>query len=210
MVVFSGLAELSIGAFSDACTVDIVEEEQAAYRISCPRVVPDVAPVVSRVLGATGAVATRTVRTRILATPVTGHPHYAGIVVHTWRAHHASPADTTIARLLVERAVAVVAQERLADRPPQRNCSGGNRPPSVDDAAAILEASLASNGRIGEATGILMALHQVDAETAFAMLRAQSRRNSRTSRDVADRFVATRASVPAPRGSGGGGHTWSC
>jgi len=209
VVVFSGLAELSIGAFSDACTVDIVEEEQAAYRISCPRVVPDVAPVVSRVLGATGAVATRTVRTRILATPVTGHPHYAGIVVHTWRAHHASPADTTIARLLVERAVAVVPQERLADRPPQRNCRGRNRPPSVDDAAANLEASLASNGRIGEATGILMALHQVDAETAFAMLRAQSRRNSRTLRDVADRFVATRASVPAPRGSGGGGHTWS-
>jgi len=96
------------------------------------------------------------------------------------------------------------ARESAAD------CSGGNRPPSVDDAAAILEASLASNGRTGEATVILMALHQVDAETAFAMLRAQSRRNSRTSRDVADRFVATRASVPAPRGSGGGGHTWSC
>ena len=38
-----------------------------------------------------------------------------------------------------------------------------------------------------------MARHHIDAETAFAMLHAQSQRTNTTLRDVADRFVATHA-----------------
>ncbi len=147
-VVFSSLAELSVGAFSNACMVDIVEEDQAAYRISYPH--SDASPLVAlaapRALGAaTGSASTHTVRTRIQVTSVPGHPHYAGVVVHTWKEHHPSHADTTIAQLLVDRAIAVITQERLNDRVQHAN-----------EEAATLEAGLESNRQIGMAMGMLM------------------------------------------------------
>ena len=111
-VVFSSLAELSIRVFSNGCTADIVELERVAYRISYPHTKPHTsAPETT-----TGPAGSRMIRTIIHTPVVTGYPDYTGVVVHTWRTHYPGPADCAIARLLVDRAVAVVAQERLADR----------------------------------------------------------------------------------------------
>jgi AmiR/NasT family two-component response regulator len=56
---------------------------------------------------------------------------------------------------------------------------------------AHLEAALASNRRIGMALGIIMATHRVTEEQAFERLAAQSRREQRKLRDVAETVVLT-------------------
>jgi hypothetical protein len=122
----------------------------------------------------------RTVRTRIQVTPVPGYPHFAGVVVHTWNERHPNHADTTIAQLLVDRAIAVVAQERLTDRVRAAN-----------EETASLETALESNRQIGMAIGMLMTLNQVGAEAAFATLREESQHTNTKLRDIAARFVAT-------------------
>ncbi|BDX32784.1 hypothetical protein TUM20985_33310 [Mycobacterium antarcticum] len=165
-VVFASLAELSVGSFSDTCTVDVVEEHKDAYRISYPLVESDVS-------AQTPHFSTRTV---IRLTEVGAQPHYAGIVVHAWHTHHPTSADATIAALLVERAVAVIATER----------SWG--------------AALRSNREIGIAMGILMARHQIGAQAAFAMLREVSQVTNSKLRDVAERFIAMAPGSPTAAG----------
>jgi len=53
------------------------------------------------------------------------------------------------------------------------------------DLAAQLEAAIASRDLIGQAKGLLIARHGIDAEAAFAMLRAESQTTNRKLRDVA-------------------------
>jgi hypothetical protein len=43
-----------------------------------------------------------------------GYPSFEGIVVHSWAARDPSQDDAIIARLLVDRALAIVQHERLA------------------------------------------------------------------------------------------------
>lgn len=187
-VVFSSLAELSIRVFSHGCTVDIVEQERAAYRISYPHTKAHTSAPESP----TGPVGSRMIRTTIHTPVVTGYPHYAGAMVHTWRTHHPGPADFAIARLLVDCAVAVVAQERLADRV-QR----------TQGKAAKGQAALGSNRRIGMAMGILAATQAIDAQAAFAMLREESQRTKTTLRDVTERVIATASGSSAWTGGDG-------
>lgn len=187
-VVFSSLAELSIRVFSHGCTVDIVEQEQAAYRISYPHTKPHTSAPETP----TGPVGSRMIRTTIHTPVVTGYPDYAGAVVHTWRTHHPGPADSAIARLLVDRAVAVVAQERLADRAQrtQGKVAKGQTP-------------LGSNRRVGMAMGILAATQAINAQEAFAMLREESQRTKTTLRDVTERVIVTAGGSSAWAGGAG-------
>ncbi len=53
-----------------------------------------------------------------------------------------------------------------------------------------LRTALTSRAVIDQAKGIIMAVRQVDADTAFAVLVTQSQRENRKLRDVAERFVA--------------------
>lgn len=165
-VVFASLAELSVGSFSDSCTVDVVEEHKDAYRISYPHIEPD-APA------PTPHFSTRTV---IRLTEVGAQPHYAGIVVHAWHTHHPTSADATIAALLVERAVSVIATERA------------------------WSAALHNNRQIGVATGILIARHDIGPQAAFAMLREVSQDTNTKLRDVAERFIAMAPGSPTAAG----------
>ena len=61
----------------------------------------------------------------------------------------------------------------------------------AESRSANLERALRSNRQIGAAIGILMALHKLTSEAAFAMLRQASNNRNRTLRDVADRVVLT-------------------
>ena len=61
----------------------------------------------------------------------------------------------------------------------------------AENRSANLERALSSNRQIGAAIGILMALHKLTSEAAFAMLREASNNRNRSLRDVADRVVLT-------------------
>ena len=55
------------------------------------------------------------------------------------------------------------------------------------------EQALDSNRRIGIATGILMVLHRIDADTAFEALRTASQRRNRKLRELAEDVISTGA-----------------
>jgi signal transduction histidine kinase/DNA-binding response OmpR family regulator len=61
----------------------------------------------------------------------------------------------------------------------------------AENRSANLELALRSNRQIGAAIGILMALHKLTSEAAFAMLREASNKRNRSLRDVADQVVLT-------------------
>jgi len=61
----------------------------------------------------------------------------------------------------------------------------------AENRSASLERALTSNRQIGAAVGILMAMHQLTSERAFALLREASNKSNRRLRDVADQVVLT-------------------
>jgi signal transduction histidine kinase/DNA-binding response OmpR family regulator len=61
----------------------------------------------------------------------------------------------------------------------------------AENRTANLERALTSNRQIGAAIGILMAVHKLTSEGAFALLREVSNKRNRSLRDVADQVVLT-------------------
>ena len=61
----------------------------------------------------------------------------------------------------------------------------------AENRSANLELALTSNRQIGAAIGILMAVHKLTSEGAFALLREVSNKRNRSLRDVADQVVLT-------------------
>lgn len=177
-VVFSSLAKQSVPAFSDECTIDIVEDERPGYRVSYPQASAS-NPAPARGTD-TRAPAGRQLRTLIESAPGGSGPAFSGMVLHTWRARSPSTIDAAIARLLVDRAVAAVAQERLTDLTNH-----------ALETATNLRAALMSNRRIGTAIGILMASHKITDAAAFDLLRTASQRTHRKLHDIADEVVET-------------------
>ena len=106
-VVFSSLAHLCVPAFSDACTIDIVEQGQIAYRIAYHR--SDTASV-DTLLG--------TVSDRSVSIPFTScsldpaDPGFVGVITHRWRSRRPTVADRNHVAALVRRCVRAVAEER--------------------------------------------------------------------------------------------------
>lgn len=79
-----------------------------------------------------------------------------------------------MARLLVDRAVASVHHERLADLLY-----------AAEDRVVNLQTALDSNRQTGVALGILMNTHKITDREAFAPLRATSQHTNRKPRDLA-------------------------
>jgi signal transduction histidine kinase/DNA-binding response OmpR family regulator len=61
----------------------------------------------------------------------------------------------------------------------------------AENRSANLERALTSNRQIGAAVGILMAMHKLTSDRAFALLREASNKTNRRLRDVADQVVLT-------------------
>lgn len=66
----------------------------------------------------------------------------------------------------------------------------------AENRSANLERALTSNRQIGAAIGILMALHKVTSDRAFALLREASNNSNRGLRNVADQVVLTGSLEP--------------
>lgn len=178
-VVFSSLAKLCVPAFSDGCTVEILEAEGACYRISYPRMSTEQSPnhesypcVTPTSTAASGA--TFDIRTRIEAPAAAGCPAYSGMLIHTWNGPAPAAGCTAVARLLVELAVASVQRERLADLLQL-----------TQNAVTDLGNAVVSNRQIGTALGILMVNHKITQEQAFDLLRTASQHTHRKIRDIA-------------------------
>jgi hypothetical protein len=181
-VVFSSLAKLCVPAFSDTCTVEIVEADRADYRIGYPPVgsTPRSQPVGLANMAITDPADGHAISNQIEAPPIAGYSHYTGVITHTWREERADHTNAVIARLLLDCAVAAVHRERLAERAQH-----------AEDKAANLEIALASNREIGMAMGILMSSRRVSEQVAFDLLRLASSHSHRKLRDLAAEVVQT-------------------
>jgi hypothetical protein len=182
-VVLSSLARSSNPSFSDACGVELSVGTDALFQVTFP--LPDEAafPVGSEsvLAGANPrALVGKTVTTPFQGPSGHGHASFAGVVVHSWIDRDPAEDDTIIARLLVDRALAILEQERLAQSALR-----------AEDRAAKLAIDLITSRVEGEAIGILMAKHGAAREEAVRMLRRVSHASRRDLHEVASDVVRT-------------------
>jgi hypothetical protein len=176
-VVLSSLARSSNPSFSDACAVELSEGTETPFRVCFPMTGEDELLASARSVQATGSappVAMKSIITTFQAGSGHGYPSFAGIVVHSWAERDPSEDDAVIARLLVDRALAIVQHERLA-RAAAR----------ADSRAAKLAIDLITSRIEGEATGILMEKHQITRAKAVSLLRQASQTRQQDLREVA-------------------------
>jgi hypothetical protein len=187
-VVLSSLARVSNPAFSDACAVELSAGTEALFQVSFP--MPDEAAP-PRPCAPTAA--SRTVTTAFAAGSGHGYPAFAGVVVHSWIGRDPTEEDAIIARLLVDRALAIVQHERLAQSAAR-----------ADDRAAKLAIELITSRVEGEAIGILMAKHQATEEEAVGLLRQVSWARQRELHQAAADVVRTGDLQRLPASGAGG------
>lgn len=102
-IVFTSLVRLCVPAFSDACSVDIVEGGRVKYRIDYPQ---QPAP--------TDAVDGNRITTKF-ASQLAGWPSYSGVMTSVWHAYRPTVDDEDRAASIVTRAIGMILRERLAD-----------------------------------------------------------------------------------------------
>ena len=195
-VVLSSLARHSRLAFSDACAIVLSEGTDALFQVSFPSpgaegdadetVLPEAAGP-ARAAYRAAALAGKTVTTAFEQASGHGYASFAGVAVHTWIGREPAPADTIVARLLVDYALGIVQQERLT-----------RAAAWAEDRAAKLAVELITSRAEGEAIGLLMARHRVTREEAASMLRQSSGTTGRPLHEVAADVVRTRDVQPAP------------
>jgi hypothetical protein len=166
-VVLSSLARSSNPSFSDACALELSEGTAAPFRVCFPMTGEDellVGGCSARAAASAPPVATKSIITTFQAGSGHGYPSFAGIVVHSWAKRDPTEDDAIMARLLVDRALAIVQHERLAQATAR-----------ADSRAAKLAIDLITSRIEGEATGILMAKRQITRAKAASLLRQASR-----------------------------------
>jgi ANTAR domain len=176
-VVLSSLARSSNPSFSDACAIELSEGTASVFRVCFPA--PDEGELLAgagSVQATAGAapVAMKCIITTFQAGSGHGYPSFAGIVVHSWAGRDPTEDDAIMARLLVDRALAIVEHERLAQAAAR-----------ADSRAAKLAIDLITSRIEGEATGILMAKHQVTRAEAASLLRRASQTRQREPHEIA-------------------------
>jgi ANTAR domain len=124
--------------------------------------------------GTIAPVTGKTITTSFQAGSGHGYPAFAGVLVHSWAERDPTEDDAIIARLLVDLALAIVQQERLAQA---ASCA--------ENRAAELAIDLTTSRIEGEAIGILMVTHQAPRQEAVRLLRRMSQDSHRELREVA-------------------------
>jgi ANTAR domain len=182
-VVLSSLARSSNPSFSDACVIELSEGTETLFRVCFP--MPDEAGLragagpVQAAVGAPPA-GMRCIITTFEAGSSHGYPSFAGMVVHCWAERDPTGDDGIIARLLVDRALAIVQNERLAQAAARAECR-----------AAKLAIDLITSRIEGEATGILMAKHHVTPAQAASLLCQASQERQQKVHEAAAGVVRT-------------------
>lgn len=173
--VFTSLVELCAPAFSDLCWAVVDEnaatpsppDQDASLRHVGPH---DRAPA-----------STDTLRLTFGRGAYEGWPAFSGAMVWKWHDRdRPTRSDKVIARLLLDRACALVSMAQLEDLFAAERRTSAN-----------LQIALKSNREIGKAIGILMWSHKLTNEQAFDLLRVVSQHTHRKLRDVASEVCAT-------------------
>jgi ANTAR domain len=179
-VVLSSLARCSSPAFSDACSLQLSVGVDDLFEVSFP--VYEATDAEGPESAERGVSAPRTVgraiTTSFKGASAYGYPAFAGVVVHSWAGRDPAEVDRIIARLLVDRALAIVQQERLAQSAAL-----------AEERATKLALELITSRTEGEAFGILMTQHGVTRTEAAILLRRMSRLSGRPLREAAAHVV---------------------
>jgi hypothetical protein len=195
-VVLSGLARSSNPCFSDACAIELSEGTEPLFRVCFP--LPDEAGFLAdaepvRASANAPPVAMKSIITTFQAGSGHGYPSFAGIVVHSWAERDPTEDDAIIARLLVDRALAIVQHGRVAQAAAR-----------ADSRAAKLAIEVITSRIEGEATGILMAKHQVTRAKAVCLLRQASQTRGRELHEIAASVLRAGDLVSPSRSDTGG------
>jgi hypothetical protein len=184
-VVLSSLARSCVPSFSDGCSVELSEGTDPLFRVSYPPQEED-GPAggpwpCSDETGAEPA-AGSVVTTSFEVRASSGWPSYAGVIAHIWHSHVPAQSDSIIARLLVDRAIALVEHQRLAE--------GAT---SADERSAQLALETMTARAIGEGTGIIMATRRMTSADALDALKKIGRSEGRNVYEIALEVVRTGA-----------------
>lgn len=193
-VVLSSLARLSIPSFSDACAVELSEGTRPLFQIRFPMADEAACSEGSGSVLAglpLPACASRTFLTTFEARSEHGYPSFAGVVMHSWTEHDPGEDDAIIARLLVERALAIVRHQRLAEALAR-----------AERRAAKLAIDASTSRIEGEAIGIVMAKHRIAPGEALNLLRQVARVSQREMQVVAADVVLVGDLRPLPGNHG--------
>jgi hypothetical protein len=167
-VVFGSLARLCVPSFSDDCHIDVMERERAPYRVES---------VVAGNLRVAREVPRPSLGIRFHGSTLTAGS-YSGLARFVWNTRTPTVYDHTVAGLLIDRAVAVITQERLQERIHV-----------AEDVNSHLRTALQANRRISMAIGILMSNHAVTEDVAWEILRTDSQTSHHKISDIADDIV---------------------
>lgn len=173
-VVFSSLVRLCAPAICESATATISGPDEKVHAVSWPRDAVDHHHQPRRF----------NVVTPFESAATGDYPAYRGVVSLRFEGH--DPASPILAQLLVERALATVERQRLADSVARQRTVVEN-----------LEVALTSNREISVAVGILMATHSLGADGAFHLLRHVSQHTNTKLRAIAVEVVRSgRLDVP--------------
>jgi hypothetical protein len=176
-VAFASLASSCVPAVADECIVSVVEDGGASLQLRQPAVPPAAAGSCELIV-------------EVRDEPCAGAPGYTAEISYRWHQEGMDDADRVIARLLTDRAVAMIRQQRLSQALAQE----------FDKSHNLTEA-LATNRQIGQAIGILMASYKLTSQQSFDLLRGVSQHTHRKLREVADEVnqTGTLLTGPAPK-----------
>ncbi len=190
-VVLSSLARCSSPSFSDACSLQLSVGVDDLFQICFPLHEQE-----SYAAGAESA--GEAITTSFGAASGSGYPAFAGVVVHSWAERRPAEDDRIIARLLVDRAVAIVREQRLVQSAAL-----------AEERAAKLALELITSRTEAEAIGILMATHQATRTEAARLLRQMTRASDGQLDEIAAGLVdagSLRRSLETPGSSAGHQH----
>jgi len=182
-VVFTSVARLCVPLFCDAAAAVLTTADQQAYTTRWPwsEAGPEDSALLREAMAGSQVVSHDAVLTPILGMSTEGVLDYQGVLTLTFHTTSPSPSHRLLARLVVERATAVIERERLADLVTAHRTRADN-----------LGIALTSNRQIGVAIGILMANHKLTSDDAFDLLRRVSQRSHRKVHDLALEVIDTR------------------
>jgi len=196
-VVFTSVTRLCVPLLCDAATATLMTADQQAYQTAWPwnDVDPQDCALVAEAMAGRQVVSHNAVLTPIAGLSTEGLLDYQGVLALNFRTSSPGPSHGVLARLVVERAVAVIERERLIDIVTAQQVQADH-----------LRIALTTNRRIGTAIGILMAGRKLTVDQAFDVLREASQHGHRKLHDIAGEVIDTGTiEVPPARPRNGAG-----
>ncbi len=189
-VVFTSVTRLCVPLLCDVAVATITTADSQAYQVKWPwtEAALEDSDNVRAAMAGQQVLSHNAILTPIMGTSTEPQLAYRGVL--TLVSHQGQPGQgrALLARLVVERAVAVIERERLA-----------NQLVTQLEHAEHLRTAIITNRQIGTALGILMATHKLTGGQAFDLLREVSQHSHRKIRELALDVIDTGA-IELPAG----------